>query len=65
MERTYKIYKSLSGEGIVGTDKDGKTYGIPADLANSDYQGYLAWLADEKNPEYISFLKQLEAEETN
>jgi hypothetical protein len=45
MERTYQIYKSLSGEGIVGIDKDGTTHGIPQDPANSDYQDYLAWIA--------------------
>ena len=29
-------------DGIFMTDEDGKTWSIPEDLANSDYQAYLA-----------------------
>jgi len=31
---------------IVGTDENGKQYAIPADPANSDYQAYLAYVAN-------------------
>jgi hypothetical protein len=31
---------------ILREDEDGKTWVIPTDLSNSDYQSYLAWIAD-------------------
>jgi hypothetical protein len=44
--QTYKLYQSDSGVGIVAIDADGTTHGIPQDPANSDYQAYLAWVAE-------------------
>lgn len=41
MELTYKLYSSISGIGLVATDKNGKTYSIPFDETNSDYIKYL------------------------
>jgi len=35
---------------IVRTDADGKTFAIPTDPANSDYQAYLATLAANPAP---------------
>jgi hypothetical protein len=46
MERTYELYKSDSGIGIVAIDPDGLTHGIPYDEGNSDYQAYLKWVAE-------------------
>jgi hypothetical protein len=44
---TLKYEVNESGT-ILRNDQDGKVWSIPADLANSDYQRYLAWL---ENPE--------------
>ena len=33
---------------VLKIDQDGKTWGIPKDLANSDYQEYLKYLEDNK-----------------
>ena len=44
----YKLYKNSfnnSDDGVL-LSKDGKTYAIPLDEANTDYQEYLAWLAE-------------------
>jgi hypothetical protein len=39
---TYEIVKNEFGiEFIVRTEKDGKVFWIPTDLANADYQRYL------------------------
>jgi hypothetical protein len=38
-----------SSETITRTDPDGRTWWIPADPANSDYQKYLAQLQEEAN----------------
>ena len=46
MERLYELYKSDSGVGLVAIDPDGLTHGIPYDEGNSDYQAYLAWVAE-------------------
>ena len=44
----YKFYKhpiSGSNSGIL-LSKDGKTYSIPLNSENTDYQDYLAWVAE-------------------
>jgi hypothetical protein len=53
MINNYEIITILDPDGneleqIHRTDADGTVWFIPADLANSDYQRYLAWL---ENPE--------------
>lgn len=45
---TYKLYKSLDGE-VRTVLRDGKD-SIPFDPANTDYQQYLAWLAEGNTP---------------
>ena len=43
----YKFYKhsmSDNNEGVL-LSKDGKTYSIPLDEANTDYQEYLEWVS--------------------
>jgi hypothetical protein len=41
--KNYQIIKtSLDQDIILRTDEDGKTWCIPTDPANSDYQAYLA-----------------------
>ena len=44
----YKFYKHpISGNNSgIFLSKDGKTYSIPLDEANTDYQAYLAWVAE-------------------
>ena len=46
MDITYEIYETESGQGLVKIDSNGKTYGIPFDLSNADYQAYLASLEE-------------------
>ncbi len=41
----YKIYIRETGQSIMGFDSD-ITHLIPQDPANSDYQQYLAWVAE-------------------
>ena len=45
------MYESIEHEGVVvcviRTDEDGKTVVIPPDPANSDYQAYLTYLAEQ------------------
>jgi hypothetical protein len=42
----YKISKNQFGSFITRTDKDKRVWHIPNDPANSDYQAYLAWVAE-------------------
>ena len=47
---SYKLYKDIKTNEYVGVCKDGK-FVIPFDPANTDYQEYLAWLAEGNEPE--------------
>jgi hypothetical protein len=51
----YKVikqeYLGNTAEVIERTDDDGTIWSIPTDPANSDYQAYLAWLAEEEKKE--------------
>ena len=44
----YKFYKHpMTGDnGGIWLSKNGKTYSIPFDEANTDYQEYLEWVAE-------------------
>jgi hypothetical protein len=44
----YKLYKDLVTDVVVSVfvSKNGKTYSIPFDENNTDYQDYLAWVAE-------------------
>jgi len=45
--KTYKLQKVMNGEVVI----DGDGWCIPHDPANTDYQAYLAWLAEGNVPE--------------
>ena len=44
----YKLYKDLVTDVVVSVfvSKNGKTYSIPFNESNTDYQDYLAWVAE-------------------
>ena len=51
----YKLYKVFNFDGTTGlgvTDKESSPIkNIPFDEANTDYQAYLAWVAEGNTPE--------------
>jgi hypothetical protein len=50
----YETVTSLDGESytcILRRNEDGSVSFIPQDPANSDYQAYLAWVAEGNEPE--------------
>ena len=44
----YKLYKDPHTDVVVSVfvSKNGKTYSVPFDENNTDYQHYLAWVAE-------------------
>ena len=42
----YQLRNSLAGSIVSRTDYDGSVWYIPIDESNTDYQRYLAWLAE-------------------
>jgi hypothetical protein len=45
---TYKIFQNINGEDVGVQRNDGLA--IPFDPANTDYQVYLAWVAEGNEP---------------
>lgn len=49
----YKIFKGPHGSCIIMIDMENKSWFIPEDEMNIDYQNYLTWLAAGNKPEVI------------
>ena len=52
---TYKLYKTFptkaEADAVMKTNEDGSITSFIFDPANTDYQAYLAWLAEGNEPE--------------
>jgi len=49
MNPRYEVITTLSGNTVINAYyEDGRMLSIPSDPANSDYQGYLKYLEDNK-----------------
>jgi hypothetical protein len=48
---SYKLLQTSYSKVIQKTDDNGVVSSIPFDPANTDYQQYLAWLAEGNQPE--------------
>ena len=53
MSYTYVIVHTPSGDKCIRAVNDGIVLLIPEDPANTDYQRYLAWLAEGNEPEIV------------
>jgi len=42
----YFVYETLTSKMIVGQNADGSALWIPVEPKNTDYQAYLAWVAE-------------------
>jgi hypothetical protein len=47
--QVYKLFMSMDGKEIAGVILNGNT-AIPANPDNTDYQAYLAWVAEGNEP---------------
>ena len=48
----YQLFRNAQGEvkSVLKTDNNGMVWGIPFDPDNTDYQAYLAWVAQGNTP---------------
>lgn len=47
----YTDFMNNDREAVMVRTGDGQVLGIPADQSNTDYQAYLAWVAEGNTPE--------------